>query len=528
MVPVRKFSSSTSLFLASFFKISRPSGALRLSVMLFLLRFTDMKYVDSPPENGGQPRVSSPLPGSSTLMTSAPMSPSSMAQYGPASTRVRSRTRTSFNGCSAGMWPPVPHPLGQAPRDGVGAIAGVTGAPPEQPRALERAEVGEVVDVVDRFDRHRGADLKAARLGAVADEPRATLQLDDGDVQRRAEALGCCVQHGERHDLADPGHRRRRHGHRMPRTVRGRRSDHGVAARTPRGRDTGGRRLQTASRMVIQLLVARPPIECASATRPGTWRAPTRRVSCHTHSTICAMPVAASGWPRPLSPPDGLIGRRPSRAVSPSSVTRPALPGGTRPMSSSEISSNGAKASWISAKSTRSGPKPAIWNAARAATRLALKLVRESRCRTASVSVPCPTPATRTGVRSEVTTSAAAPSEIGQQCRSRSGSATIRLSMTSSAVTTCWKCAYGLRAAFAWFFTATCAISRGVTSLRARSARVMSPASAGMVAPYERSYGSMDRPMISETFGVARWVIFSPPTTSTESYSPDATCATAA
>src|SRR5687767_4988419 len=220
MVPVRKFSSSTSLFLASFFKISRPSGALRLSVMLFLLRFTDMKYVDSPPENGGQPRVSSPLPGSSTLMTSAPMSPSSMAQYGPASTRVRSRTRTPFNGCSAATWPPVPHPLGEAPRDGIGAIAGVTGAPPEQPRALERAQVREVVDVVDRLDRHRRANLQPARLVAVAHEARAPFELDDGDVQRRAESLRRRVQHGERHDLAHAGHGRRRHGHRMPRTVR--------------------------------------------------------------------------------------------------------------------------------------------------------------------------------------------------------------------------------------------------------------------------------------------------------------------
>src|SRR3989475_5067950 len=68
-------------------------------------------------------------------------------------------------------------------------------------------------------------------------------------------------------------------------------------------------------------------------------------LSCHTHSTTCARPVAANGWPRPLSPPEGLTGRRPSSAVSPSSVARPALPGGTRPRSSSEISSNGANRS---------------------------------------------------------------------------------------------------------------------------------------------------------------------------------------
>jgi hypothetical protein len=47
-----------------------------------LLRFVDRKYVDSrrasgSPTNGGpQPRVSSPLPGDSTLITRAPRSPS--------------------------------------------------------------------------------------------------------------------------------------------------------------------------------------------------------------------------------------------------------------------------------------------------------------------------------------------------------------------------------------------------------------------------------------------------------------------
>src|SRR3954453_922491 len=50
--------------------------------------------------NGAQPRVSSPAPGSSILMTSAPMSPSSIVQKGPASTRVRSMT---FSPSRAGM-----------------------------------------------------------------------------------------------------------------------------------------------------------------------------------------------------------------------------------------------------------------------------------------------------------------------------------------------------------------------------------------------------------------------------------------
>ena len=34
------------------------------------------------------------------------------------------------------------------------------------------------------------------------------------------------------------------------------------------------------------------------------------------------------------------------------------------------------------------------------------------------------------------------------------------------------------------------------------AARVMSPASAGIVVPYVRSWGSIERPMISDTRGV--------------------------
>src|SRR5262249_30677286 len=160
----------------SFWKIVRPSAALRLSVRLCLLRFTAMKYVASPPTNGGHARVSSPLPGSSSLMTSAPMSPRIMAQNGPASTRVRSSTRTPVRGRSArGTLPPLPHPLGQAARDGVDTVAGAAGAAPEQPRALERPQVGEIVDVVDRLDRHRRPDLEPLDLGAVADEAAAAV-----------------------------------------------------------------------------------------------------------------------------------------------------------------------------------------------------------------------------------------------------------------------------------------------------------------------------------------------------------------
>src|SRR5215470_20029256 len=98
MVPGRKFSSSTSVLATSLRRIACPSGAFMLRVRLFLLRLTERKYVASPPAKGGQPRVSSPLPGSSTLMISAPMSPSDIEQNGPARTRVRSMTRMPARG----------------------------------------------------------------------------------------------------------------------------------------------------------------------------------------------------------------------------------------------------------------------------------------------------------------------------------------------------------------------------------------------------------------------------------------------
>src|SRR5262247_2327498 len=98
MVPGRKFSSTTSARAMRRRRMACPSGAFMLRVRLFLLRLTDMKYVASPPTNGGQPRVSSPLPGSSTLITSAPMSPRDMAQKGPARTRVRSITLMPASG----------------------------------------------------------------------------------------------------------------------------------------------------------------------------------------------------------------------------------------------------------------------------------------------------------------------------------------------------------------------------------------------------------------------------------------------
>src|SRR5215468_5085942 len=230
MVPGRKFSSTTSAFAIRRRRMAWPSGAFMLRVRLFLLRFTDMKYVASPPEKGGQPRVSSPLPGSSTLMTSAPMSPSDMEQNGPASTRVRSMTRTPASGgrgafltgaflLRVATGPSSPDAFGQALGDGCDLLAAGTRPPPEEAGPVSEAHMGEVKHIVERLDPHARPDPDAPRLLAVAEEPRAAFELDERDVQRRLEALGRRVERGERDDLAHPGHTRLLHGDRVIRAM---------------------------------------------------------------------------------------------------------------------------------------------------------------------------------------------------------------------------------------------------------------------------------------------------------------------
>src|SRR6266446_1021213 len=202
------------------------------------------------------------------------MSPSIIEANGPASTRVRSSTRTPARGLPERLprlatGRSFPDSLHHAPRDRVDPVAGAAGAPPEETGAVERAEMGEVVDVVDGLDGHGGADPEAAGLGPVAEEPSPALQLHEGQVERGAKALRRRVERGERHDFADPRKAHRDHPDGMARTVRGRGRHHLVAAGAPRGRDglDHGR-----SSRVTQLLVASPPIEWARATRPSSWR----------------------------------------------------------------------------------------------------------------------------------------------------------------------------------------------------------------------------------------------------------------
>src|SRR5262245_49183917 len=120
------------------------------------------------------------------------MSPSIMEQKGPASTRVRSRTRTPVRGAAEGERRPArpslfgtrfsfPGPLGPAPRDGVDAITGPSGPAPEEPSAVESAELREVKHVVDRLHGHPRSDPDSLRLRSVAHEARPAVELDDRD-----------------------------------------------------------------------------------------------------------------------------------------------------------------------------------------------------------------------------------------------------------------------------------------------------------------------------------------------------------
>jgi hypothetical protein len=95
--PGRKFSTSTSDRSIRRARIAFASGLRRSSRMERLLRLNCAKYQDNPSLIAPWRRTESPS-GASTLMTSAPMSPSRAVQNGPDRTRVRSRTFTPVSG----------------------------------------------------------------------------------------------------------------------------------------------------------------------------------------------------------------------------------------------------------------------------------------------------------------------------------------------------------------------------------------------------------------------------------------------
>src|SRR5580693_4897967 len=96
--PGPKFSTSTSQLLISAVRTSLPLGFLVSSVIERLLWLSMVKYrLSAFGTSRSWPRVISPTPGRSTLITSAPNHASNCVQVGPDWTWVKSRMRTPFS-----------------------------------------------------------------------------------------------------------------------------------------------------------------------------------------------------------------------------------------------------------------------------------------------------------------------------------------------------------------------------------------------------------------------------------------------
>src|SRR5213594_4723883 len=96
--PGRKFSRTTSQCVTSRRTMSCPFGRCRSSVMSFLLRLSTANQYVQPSAVGPRRRRSSPRPGISVLITSAPNSAISAPQNGPATTWASSSTRIPSSG----------------------------------------------------------------------------------------------------------------------------------------------------------------------------------------------------------------------------------------------------------------------------------------------------------------------------------------------------------------------------------------------------------------------------------------------
>src|SRR6266849_6195809 len=93
--PGPKFSTSTSQLFISAVRTSLPFGFLVSSVIERLLWLSMVKYrLSTLGTSCNWPRVMSPTPGRSTLITSAPNQASNCVQVGPDWTWVKSRMRT--------------------------------------------------------------------------------------------------------------------------------------------------------------------------------------------------------------------------------------------------------------------------------------------------------------------------------------------------------------------------------------------------------------------------------------------------
>src|SRR5512135_220225 len=84
-------------FLASSWRICRPFSFLTSMVRLRLLRLSHTYPDDSPFTTESHERITSPTPGRSTLITSAPMSASKQVANGPERTCSKAKILTPSN-----------------------------------------------------------------------------------------------------------------------------------------------------------------------------------------------------------------------------------------------------------------------------------------------------------------------------------------------------------------------------------------------------------------------------------------------
>src|SRR5271166_5602369 len=107
MTPGRNCSTTTSALSISGRSLSIAPGAFRSIEIDRLPLFSRAKLTESSPSRGWYSRISSPDPGRSILITSAPASASSNVASGPGSKVVKSSTRMPDNGCILAVFLPI-------------------------------------------------------------------------------------------------------------------------------------------------------------------------------------------------------------------------------------------------------------------------------------------------------------------------------------------------------------------------------------------------------------------------------------
>src|SRR5919202_6573212 len=217
-----KFSTSTSDCRMSAFSSSAPSGLRRSSVADFLLRVSDSQGSESPQGvRVPKRRSASPMPGSSSLITSAPNSASCVEQNGPARKLDTSITLTPSSGltpvfsaaCASaiGLTPvscgrdaldhrehalglvenrivhELPVELERRRAGGLGLREGRDDAPGARDLALARREGGVRHRHLIRMDAELPLEAQAADAFGGGAEAVRVLEVDPHGVERRLE-----------------------------------------------------------------------------------------------------------------------------------------------------------------------------------------------------------------------------------------------------------------------------------------------------------------------------------------------------